>query len=254
MTMTAAAILCVAVQGGRTFGAPSTPTPDTGRTTLTRGEEVSWSRTAHTRLSVARQAAALQPQPTQNGVLSGFVRYASGEAIAGVRVRIGVSGELSPRTTRTGADGSYRFEAVPPGEYQVGASHAGAVARRITIAPGSTLTGIDFSMPDGGPRRVVTGRVVMKEASKKQPLPTRVGIGIIMRTDGTLVLPLSPGDHLVAVRLPEGYFLDSVTHGTAMPYSMDRNGRRLRAVNFPITVAPEPELIPELVITLGVSP
>jgi hypothetical protein len=187
-----------------------------------------------------------------DAAVMGFVRYASGEPIADVRVRIGIPGDRSPPTTRTGADGSYRFDAMPAGEYEVAASHAGAVAKRIRITPGSELRDLDFSIPDGGRLRVVTGRVVMNEASGERPLPARIGPGVIMRADGTIVLPLRPGDHRVLVRLPPDYFLDAVTDGPAVRYSMEIDGRRLSSAAFSITVRPEPQLLPELVITLGV--
>ena len=190
--------------------------------------------------------------PLNTGAVTGFVRYASGGPIADVRVSLIHPEDRSARTARTTVNGSYRLEAIPPGEYQISVSHAGAVGKRITVTPGSELKGIDFSLPDGSSRRVVTGRAVMNEASKAQKVPTRIGVGIIMRTDGTLVLPLPPGDQWVFVRLPSGYFLDSATHGSATVYSRESvGGRRLSAANFAITVRPEPETMPELVITLG---
>ena len=195
---------------------------------------------------------AARRERSQEGAAMGFVRYASGETIVDVRVTLIVPGDRVPRTTRTGADGSYRFEAVPAGEYQLSASVAGAVAKRIQVTPGAALRDLDFSIPDGGSRRVVTGRVVMNEASRDQPLPARVGVGIVLRRDGTVVLPLPPGDHRVFVRLPQGYFVDSASHGSETVYSMASDGKRLSSATFSITVPPEPQPIPDLVLTLGV--
>jgi hypothetical protein len=197
-------------------------------------------------------------QAPGGGAVTGFVRYASGQEIADVRVSLLVPGDRSARTTRTANDGSYRFDAIPAGEYQISVSHAGAVAKRISIRAGSELKEADFSIPDGGDRRVVTGRVVMNAASTGQPIPARigvigVGVGVgVVRTDGTLVLPLAPGDQRVVVRLPSDYFLDSVTLGSANLYPIDGDGRRLSSAAFSLTVRPEPQTMPELVITLDV--
>jgi hypothetical protein len=198
---------------------------------------------------------SVQPEP---GAVTGFVRYAGGEPIADVRVSVvartgtAVNVAREARTARTSVDGSYRFEAIPAGEYQLSVSHPGAVAKQIRVTPGSQLKDLDFAIPDGSSRRVVTARVVMNEASRGQQVPARIGVGV-RQSDGTLVLPLAPGDQRVAVRLPSGYFLDSATYGAATVYSLDSvGGRRLSAANLSITVPPEPRQIPELAITLGV--
>jgi hypothetical protein len=92
----------------------------------------------------------------------------------------------------------------------------------------------------------------MNEASRGRQVPARIGVGV-RQTDGTLVLPLPPGDQRLVVRLPSGYFLDSATYGGSMMYSLESvGGRRLSSAAFAITVPPEPQPIPELVITLGV--
>jgi hypothetical protein len=180
----------------------------------------------------------------------GYVRSANGDGIGNVRVSLIVRGDPSALTTRTGADGSYRFDAVPTGEYQLSASLAGAVSKRVRVVPGAALRDIDFSIPDGS-RRVVTGRIVINDAPPVQRVSARIAGGVI-RPDGTLVLPLAPGDHRVTVRLASGYFVDSVAHGSATVYSIESvGGRRLTAAAFALTVPPEPEAIPELVITLG---
>jgi hypothetical protein len=91
----------------------------------------------------------------------------------------------------------------------------------------------------------------MNAASRERPVPARIGVGVRWR-DGTLAIPLAPGDQRVAVRLPEGYFLDSATYGSTTVYSLESvGGRRLSSATFAVTVPPEPRPIPELVITLG---
>ena len=203
--------------------------------------------------SVCLVAQDRAPKPGQGvGVVMGVVRYARGEPIADVRVVVVIPGDRSARSARTRADGSYRFEAVPAGEYQISVSHPGSVARRIRITPEAELRGVDFSIQDGGSRRVVRARVVMNAASAGRQVPERIGIGV-RHSDGTLAVPLAPGDQRLVVRLPEGYFLDSATYGSAQVYSLEQvGGRRLTAGPFAITVPPEPQSIPELIITLGV--
>ena len=194
---------------------------------------------------------AARPGPADGGSVTGFVRYANGEALADLRVSLSVPGSGVGRRVWTGADGSYRFDAVPAGRYQLSVSHAGAVAKRIDISPGAVLNDLVFSIPDGSSRRVVTARVVMNAASAGRQVPERIGIGV-RQSDGTLAVPLAPGDQRLVVRLPQGYFLDSATYGSEPVYSLQQvGGRRLTAGPFSITVPPEPQSIPELTITLG---
>ena len=161
---------------------------------------------------LAAQAPALLAG--QEGVVTGFVRYASGGPIADVRVTL-------------------------------------MVARPGTAVLTPEAREVRNTIPDGSSRRVVTARVVMNAVSADRPVPMRIGIGV-RQNDGMLVIPLEPGDQRLVVRLPEGYFLDSATHGAAQVYSLAQvGGRRLTSGAFAITVPPEPQAIPELVITLG---
>jgi hypothetical protein len=196
--------------------------------------------------------AAQDRTPPDVGAVSGSVRYASGQAIADVRVSLIIPRDRYPWTTRTAADGSYQFNVIPAGAYQMSVSHAGSVARRVTVTPGSVTNGVNFSIPDGSSRRVVIARVVMNEASRDRQPPARIGVGVRW-SEGTVAVPLPPGDNRLVLRLPSGYFLDSATHGPATVYSMTIEGKRPSAAAFFITVPPEPAPIPELVVTLGAS-
>ena len=197
-------------------------------------------------------AAQDRPATSSEEVVTGFVRYASGAAVADVRVALIDPRERTLRSARTTVDGSDRFDAVPAGEYQLSVTHAGAVAKQIKVTSGSELRDVNFFIPDGSSRRAVTGRVVMNAASRGEKVPARIGVGVF-RTDGTLVLPLAPGDQRVVVSLPPGYFLETVSYGPETVYSLESvGGKRLSAAPFSITVPPEPGTLPELVITLGV--
>lgn len=201
--------------------------------------------------TIACGSVCLAAQQPSQGSLMGFVRYASGGALADVRIVLVRPGDNTARSTRTGPDGSFRIDAIAPGDYQLSAFLPGGVAKLITVTAGSGQQDLNFSIPDGGSRRVVTARVVMNDASKGRPTPSRIGIGV-MRSDGTRAVPLAPGDQRLVVSLPEGYFLDSVAYGSATVYSLERvGGRRLSAGSFSITVPLEPEPIAELVVTLG---
>ena len=201
--------------------------------------------------AIALESVYPAAQEPAGGSVTGFVRYASGEAIPDVRVVLVLRGESTARSTRTGADGSYLIGGIAPGGYQLSVSRPGGVAKLITIAQGATLSGLDFSIPAGSSRRLVAGRVVMNAASKGRPIPSRIGIGIL-RPDGTLTLPLAPGDQRRVASLPEGYFLYFVTYGSTTVYSLECvGGRRLTAGPFAINVPSEPAAIPELTITLG---
>jgi hypothetical protein len=205
-------------------------------------------------MTIACGSVSLAAQQPSEGSVTGFVRYASGGPVADVRVVLVRPGDNTARSTRTRPDGSFRIDAIAPGDYQLSASLPGGVAKLITVTAGSDQQDLNFSIPDGGSRRVVTARIVMNDASRGRPTPGRIGIGVL-RSDGTLAVPMAPGDQRLVVRLPDGYFLDSVTHGSVTVYSLERvGGRRLTAGAFVITVLPEPQPIPELVVTLGSFP
>ena len=75
--------------------------------------------------------------------LSGTVTQAeNGQPMSGALV---VIDELR-RETRTGPDGSYRFENVPPGQYHVGVRAEGYTTRRTEVAIGADPATLDLSV------------------------------------------------------------------------------------------------------------
>ncbi|MGH7538003.1 MAG: carboxypeptidase regulatory-like domain-containing protein [Gemmatimonadales bacterium] len=88
-----------------------------------------------------------------NGVLLGEVRDAvTYNLIVGATVRLGPVGGALDRQATTGADGSFRFEAVAPGTYQAEATAAGYVvntAANVSIidVTGGDIARADFALP-----------------------------------------------------------------------------------------------------------
>ncbi|HTT33188.1 MAG TPA: TonB-dependent receptor, partial [Methylomirabilota bacterium] len=59
------------------------------------------------------------------GKITGVVTDASGAAVPNASVTVKSSALMSPRTTNTGADGSYLFDLLPPGTYEVTVAGSG---------------------------------------------------------------------------------------------------------------------------------
>ena len=82
------------------------------------------------------------------GAIDGTVTDATGAALAGVMVALSSEALLQPRSASTGADGGYRFPALPPGDYTLGLTHTGFRSSRreaIRVDVGFTAT-IDVVM------------------------------------------------------------------------------------------------------------
>ncbi len=60
-----------------------------------------------------------QTVSTTTGAINGKITDASGAVMPGVTVTIGSPSMQGTRADTTGADGIYRFSAIPPGEYTV---------------------------------------------------------------------------------------------------------------------------------------
>ncbi|MBI2869135.1 MAG: S8 family serine peptidase [Chloroflexi bacterium] len=100
-------------------------------------EEVGTNDIGHGRINAYRSAQALKsavPAPAA-GKVSGSVKDAAGEAIAGATVSDGT------RAATADDAGSYVLSGIPPGSYTLTAAASGyqAAARRLTFNPGQTL-------------------------------------------------------------------------------------------------------------------
>lgn len=89
-------------------------------------------------LIVLLLATTLPVNAQSGGTLSGKVTRDSGDVMTGAQVRI----EELKREERTGPDGTYRFEGLPPGRYHVTVHAEGYTSRRTEVdvtAQGATL-------------------------------------------------------------------------------------------------------------------
>jgi len=87
---------------------------------------------------------------TFSGSVSGVVKDSQGGVLPGVTVTL--TGKMGARTTTTDANGTFRFPAVDPGTYSVGAELSGfkpAKQDNITVTVGSALD-VPFTMSVGG--------------------------------------------------------------------------------------------------------
>lgn len=87
--------------------------------------------------------AILSAQVAITGKITGVVIDSSGSAVANATVTVKSSALMSPRTINTGADGSYLFDLLSPGDYEVTVTAAGFKTFQetgISITAGFTAT------------------------------------------------------------------------------------------------------------------
>lgn len=82
------------------------------------------------------------PALAQQGTLSGKVTRAGGDPMGGAAVVI----EDLRRETRTAADGTYRFEGLPAGDYHVSVRADGYSSRRAEVTVGSAAATLDLEV------------------------------------------------------------------------------------------------------------
>ena len=82
------------------------------------------------------------------GVLSGRVTLPEGPPAEGATVSVPALG----RSARTAADGAFRFEAVPPGSYDLRAERRNILVDHDASASSSVGISYDFSGPSGWSR------------------------------------------------------------------------------------------------------
>lgn len=161
---------------------------------------------------------------------------AGGEPVAGVVVTLG------DRTTTTGADGTYTFEGVPPGEHTVdveapeGYTVDGPGTQDVTVGA-DDVTGVDFALAAFG----TIGGAVTDDAGDPVPGATVTVVGpdgpVELTTDdegGYGVGELPPGDYTITLTVPDGYTADV----TERRVTVTEAGESFLAEDF--TVAAEP--------------
>ena len=87
--------------------------------------------------------SAAWAQVAITGRIQGMVTDPSGAAVPGAQLTVSGPALMTPRTTTTQSDGSYVFEQLPPGAYELSVAASGfsnLVQRGIVINPGFTAT------------------------------------------------------------------------------------------------------------------
>ena len=69
--------------------------------------------------------ALAQPVGATTGAIDGTLRDATGAVLPGVAITAAGEALMAPRTTVSGANGSYRFAALPPGIYSLSFAREG---------------------------------------------------------------------------------------------------------------------------------
>jgi hypothetical protein len=107
-------------------------------------------------LLLAGCAGAAHPHRPAEGAIAGLARdRESGEPVAHADVRVRAEGVLAPRTTTTGANGSYELAHLRPGRYSLDAEFAGQpidIEHIDVHAGGTTVVDVMFTL--GKPDRV----------------------------------------------------------------------------------------------------
>src|SRR5262245_6483528 len=103
-------------------------------------------------VTMAIQAAAQTP----TGSVAGRVRDAAGKPISGVAVSLGGQPLKTPQTVKTGADGAYRFDAIPNGAYTVSFRADGFVpVNQPMVSVNNMEARVEVTMAVGGPAKLI---------------------------------------------------------------------------------------------------
>jgi beta-lactamase regulating signal transducer with metallopeptidase domain len=147
--------------------------------------------------------------------------YVDGKPVKGLSVQANGAGPVLPRVSHTGADGRYRIGQVPPGVcdvhcYPTIAQFNGVLKHLVAkqhnglhLAPGQTVSGVDFNFESGG---VVTGHVFDKHGKPTQYLVAVVAPDFVQFRDGIATNPADfdcmsdPKDGSYTIRIPAGHF------------------------------------------------
>src|SRR5207247_4033673 len=108
-------------------------------------------------LCVLVLAQTLTAQESTNGKIAGTVTDSSGAAVPGAAVSVKSDALLAARSTHTEADGSYLFDLLPPGSYELTVTAPGFRTQSqtgILLTAGVTAT-VNSKMPVGDVTQVV---------------------------------------------------------------------------------------------------
>jgi hypothetical protein len=133
-------------------------------------------------------APSLLGQTAGTGALTGTVKDASGAVIPNATVTLTSNDTGQVRTTTTGADGAYRLNLLPPGNYRVRIEAGGfkpVEVSSITVAVTETAV-LDRGLEVGGQAQTIT-----VEGEVENVQTTSSALGTVVNTRSMEALPLS---------------------------------------------------------------
>src|SRR5262245_64517975 len=110
----------------------------------------------------------------ENATLSGRVVDSQGAVVANAQVTVSTPGQPA-KTTRTGADGTFSFAGIVPGNYAIRVDADGFATATETAALGNSLRSVTIPLTVAGLSEDVTvqGALVGTAATGKTTLPVR---------------------------------------------------------------------------------
>lgn len=182
-------------------------------------------------LVLAACGAAQHRAAPRDGAITGVARdHDSGDPVAHAELRLRVAGDVRARATTSSAQGTFAFEHLPPGRYDLSASFAGqpVTVDNIDVTPGKTaVVDVMFTLGKPDPVTVDFGNPKEGAIDRYRPAHHAATTGII---EGTVtdsasrervagaVVTASRGpatDALTAVTDDQGrYRFDGVEPGT----------------------------------------
>jgi hypothetical protein len=210
-------------------------------------------------------APAPLPRPVGTAVLSGRVLDAVTKApLARARVILTSPALSDPRVTITGADGVYRVENLPAGNYSIAVSRSGYAKaangeRRysdpapVALAEGQQLAGIDVALAPAG---VIAGQILDED---KKPFAGAVVQALVSRMAGSqaALVPLASATtddrgEFRLTGLPAGQY-----HVSAFDPAFDKVGDDTGALRYTPTYYPGVSVADDathVIVTPGVEP
>ena len=166
---------------------------------------------------------------TSKGILAGVVRDTTGAVVPGATVKATNTGTQDVRTTKTSGDGSYRLDALQPGNYTISASQAGfttAVTENLAVNA-SIVTTHDVTFTVGSNTQEVT---VQAENSGINTVNGQLaGVISTKELQDLPIFSLNPVE--LALTVP-GVQPVSENSGFSNGLNIEVNGARPRANNF----------------------
>jgi carboxypeptidase family protein len=162
-----------------------------------------------------------QQEPATTGTVQGTVRDANGNPVNNARVLFRSKANQSTTVSRTGKDGAYASEPLPPGDYTVKVEgrnlHIGRAAVKVQVGAAATA---DFKLDPINPEPIRTESATDGEAVDKLPINGRNYLDVartdpgVQVIDGAILDPGKSGERTLSINSSLGrnthYDLDEV--------------------------------------------